>query len=615
MLLLWWALSGLAMIAGIVWGDQYVWVTGSSCALMTAAVAIRQTISLRQRASVDLLGNTVSLVSPAGCHRGDLEELSEPIFCAGQNAANEEQLMTAAFRLLRERFRSRAIVVALQEQGQSCRYYAYGIHGDRFRSHFLGRIRSFFHGGPLVNLGFSDGLESDSVLGEFSIFGFRYSICFPIEIPCAGPVFATRGVLWLGYSASQPPLDSEVSRARAAAKNLEEAIRSTLAVERLSGRVEEAESLNREKTEVIAHLSHDLRSPLGNIKAILSLFKLESTSEETQTLIDTALSNCEHVADIVGDLLDYSRHNLGKLQAREELVCVCRIAQSVVESFSVAARAKGLSLSFQSALERGFVLADKRHLTRIVSNIVSNALKYTLRGEVRVGVSREDDFIRIVVSDSGVGMSPDQVRRLFTPFTRFQGDGIEGIGLGMALSKILTELNGGKIGVSSQTGKGSTFTLRFPSAADSSVPVRGESAPIEIKPSLFGAKILVVDDDADCVETLSRILYQQGCEVLKALTVQDALGLLNYEVPQMIISDANMPGGGARAFLERIRAVTPQIPVLLLSGSVHDGKEYLELGASECMSKPANIPAVLNWMEQQLKGLHEMDKFVLRATA
>ena len=191
-------------------------------------------------------------------------------------------------------------------------------------------------------------------------------------------------------------------------------------------------------------------------------------------------------------------------------------------------------------------------------------------------------------------MSNQQLDKLFTPFTRFENENIEGIGLGLALSKVLVELNSGEISVESEPGKGTEFVVTFPARE-----VLGEPAlvelPEEVAARATGASVLVVDDDADTVRVMSRSLSNAGFKVLEAYTVNEAVGLLRFEKIDFVLSDCSMPGGGAKALMQVVRSLEHPPIVALVSGQSAELSSELK-GIAQYFSKPAEIGEIIGWI-------------------
>jgi len=513
--------------------------------------------------------------------------------------------------LVVKKFRAKACALGFfQDAGKSARIFSHGVSGKRFDTAFAQLMMPYARYGAPQNFGLCECSSANSASANLSDFGFKNFVMFPLSES------APEGVLWLGYTQEHPPLEGEVRFAKAFALKLGEELVARRKLTELSSRIAEAESSDKQKSEFLAQMSHDIRSPLNNIKAILNLIKLEGIGPDTHEMLAVALNNCENMGELVEDILDYSRHQAGKLSSNPKLFDLVQCVAGVAEAFAVMARLKGLRLEFVGALSGAYVLADERQIKRVVSNIVSNAIKYTRHGSVVVTVSKANSGSNweISVRDTGIGMSDEQLKRLFTPFTTFQREAgldkndsnrIEGVGLGLALSRILVRLNKGEIVVHSVQGKGSSFEIAVPAAAHHQIDQlkSAQIAPVHAETRApFDSAILILDDDPDCVETLARNLERRGYKTLKAYTIDDAIGIFNFEEPGIVISDGSMPNGGVRRFLHYVNESAIATSLAVLSGNVGaaERENYLSLGASNVFTKPADMEALFGWIEHEI---------------
>lgn len=486
----------------------------------------------------------------------------------------------------------------------SCELHVEGRHPEdpRFRARIKTRFLPYLRDCADVGFGVRDELLQESIVGSLCDLGIEYSAAYPI--PGSGP---EREVLWCGYVGKQRPREDELREILDFAKELGRDRETRVHLRTLSARASEAESGSREKSEFLAQLSHDMRSPLNNIRVILSLLETEQSNPTQSELVSLALGNCRALNDLIEDVLDLTRHGSGKLSAAPQRVEVGDLMREVSSQFAPAAQSKGLALEFEIDSETPCeVLADRGHLRRILSNLLGNAIKYTRFGSIRMCCRSVDSQVILVVEDSGCGMSELELERLFTPFTRFSRAGTEGVGLGLAVSKILVELNRGKILVSSQQGRGTRFEVAFPRV----MARRGgiEQALLRDSPSdrnidLSGLHVLIVDDEPDCVHSLARLLERQHAKVSRCFSVSEAVGLLNYELPDCIMSDASMPGGGVVRILRELKSRQVAAAVLVLSGDTSDERsaEYRKLGATAVFEKPAASQEILSWCQVVLE--------------
>lgn len=539
---------------------------------------------------------------------------------AGQRLKDVCPLFARLLQLLQENFRAaaQAIVVAPVGTASPCRCYSTGRFGASFETCLIRVVEGYFSRGDTSCLGQHDHLiprQVESALTKFDLF---HSLCFAFEYFEKG--HRRQALIWLGYLNSQPPFEIERVRAQKFAIKLSNELRSSSKLSEMAARARDAETQSRQKSEYIAHVSHDIRSPLNNIKSILSLLRCEVEQQPSiQELIEIALTNCTNLAEIVEDILDYAKHQAGQLIARPEVFSLAQVVGEIIAGFSVSARLKGLDLRYsQDQNNKYLIFADRRHIKRVISNFVSNAIKYTDRGEVEmVLISSSSGHCVLTVRDTGIGMGPNLMRKLFKPFQRGDHSEIEGVGLGLALAKILLELNGGKVVLSSELGCGSEFTVVFPayhvqeeeySSQPTTSPkiigasVAQESLQLEQQITFKTANLLLIDDDFDCVDTLARNLKVDGFRVTKAITLKDAFKMLSFEKPDLILTDAKMPMGGAEKVLEVVRSQFPGLPVIVISGlgCMADRKRYLALGADEVFEKPVDFDVLRQQIQVSL---------------
>jgi signal transduction histidine kinase/ActR/RegA family two-component response regulator len=403
-----------------------------------------------------------------------------------------------------------------------------------------------------------------------------------------------RGALFVGYQAPDYPTTIEAKWAEELSAELKLRLTATT-------RIREAESLSQEKSEFLAHMSHDIRAPLNNIGNVLHLLRDDIKGAEELELLDIAHANCTAMRDLIEAILDYSRLRAGKLQAERELTDLKSLLTDVSECYAVQARLRELELSLTLPEEKEVrALVDARQIKRVVSNLIGNAIKFTPKGgAVNISIVSTEEGISISVQDTGVGMSGEQLTQLFSPFKRFHGASVDGIGLGLVLSKTLMELNGGDIEVESQERKGTVFTVRIPA-------LNAQLEEPEVSSDEWGEldSLLIVDDDVDAVNSLARVLENQGFDVTRAASVTEALGVLNFAPPKVVITDAHMPGGGGVAVLKKIRKDHPEVLSIVVSGSEDGGeiRELRALGAGAVLQKPVDGTLIMRTIERLSPG-------------
>lgn len=477
-----------------------------------------------------------------------------------------------------------------------------GLEGSRFE-HTLKRLaRAYSLRNQVGIVGHRKTEELPLLVDELQFFGVNELITMPFD------VLHRHGLIILTYRAYHSPTEVEKKLLRYFVRELETEVPSLLKMRELTGRVSEAETLSKEKSDFLAQMSHDIRSPLNNIKASLNFLKTLGPDAESEEIIDIASANCDSLTELLTTILDFSRHQAGKLESYPTAFDIVGEMTSLVDGFKVTARLQGIELKTEyPRYDRPKVLADRTHTKRIVSNLLSNAIKFTERGRVTVRVDRRDSgWVSITVQDSGCGMSKSQLQQLFVPFTRFQGAKREGIGLGLAVTKLLTERNNGRIEVESEQDVGTQVTVLLRDATvqneKEALPPDRASPDLKLVKPLVPARsfesVLVVDDDPATVRSVRRTLEHAGFKVLEATSVSAAVSLINFGGADCLVTDLHLTDGTARDILAFLRSRKISLPTCVVSGEtrseVHG--ELLALGATEVFEKPLDAKALIQWL-------------------
>jgi signal transduction histidine kinase len=395
-------------------------------------------------------------------------------------------------------------------------------------------------------------------------------------------------------------LGSEHRRRQAA-----EAERDVLLVSERRAR-EAAESANHMKDEFLATASHELRTPLN---AILGWAKLLRAGPSNAELLGRGLATIERNAiaqsRLIEDILDISRIVTGKVQLRIGQVPVGTIVHAVVDSLRPAAAAKQIEVTAE-ARGLGEIDADAERLQQILWNLLSNAIKFTEQGgRVTVAAERKASTLELSVSDTGKGIDPAALGRVFEQFwqadpsaTRRQG----GLGLGLPIVRYLAELHGGRAWAESEgPGLGSRFAVEIPVthvvSPRANVPASQMSpdGPLRDLPEqslLGGIRILIVDDDPDGREIVALILTKYGATVTSASSANEALESLRQSPPHVLISDIGMPDVDGYSFIRAVRALPKEhggrTPALALTAFTRqlDRDKALHAGFQSHLSKP-----------------------------
>ena len=354
---------------------------------------------------------------------------------------------------------------------------------------------------------------------------------------------------------------------------------------------------NRLKDEFLATLSHELRTPLNVILGWTRMLLSDDLGEQARThaigLIDR---NAEAQAQLVNDLVDMSRLTTGKLQIELQPLPVVPVLEAALASVRPAAEAKEIAIDTSWRVGEANVLADATRLQQVLWNLLSNAVKFTPNGgRISVGARRADKWIRIEITDTGIGIDAaflphvfDRFRQADSATTRRYG----GLGLGLAIVHDLVRLHGGEVEVhSAGVDKGATFVVTLRASEARRVVSDSRKAPAT-SISLRGHSVMLLEDHADSRELLVQALRSSGADVIAFSAARDAFAELERVRPSVIVADIALPDEDGYSFIRRVRAHSAPdiqaIPAVAVTAyaSTADRAEALAVGFQEHMPKP-----------------------------
>ena len=361
-----------------------------------------------------------------------------------------------------------------------------------------------------------------------------------------------------------------------------------------------AEEANRAKSQFLANMSHELRTPLTAIVGYASVLAdgiFGPLNPKQNEALNAVCRSSEHLKNLIDDVLNLARIESGKEEAKPVQVQVKDVLLQAHKLMLQSAISKGVELS-PMALTPEIIAAtlyvDQKHIHQIIINLMSNAVKYTPKGgKVRLEAEIMSDMVKICVTDTGVGIPPNKLAKLFERFERGEDSysrSQEGTGIGLNLTRSLVDLNGGRIGVESQEGRGSTFWVMMPLASVDRVAITKPELS-ETKIRLDGLSALVVDDNKDTCEVLKHILLSVGATVTMANTVKEAISELGQAVPDIVLTDLAIPGESGLVLINHIRNANgplARLPIIVLSAAAFqsDKDAALSAGASIFIPKP-----------------------------
>jgi PAS domain S-box-containing protein len=389
-----------------------------------------------------------------------------------------------------------------------------------------------------------------------------------------------------------PDGGSAASQCALTAEPLRDATGAVIGITCAALDVTERRALERLQQEFISLVSHELRNPLASIKGYAQLVLRRGQFQERA--IRSIVQQTDHLDRLISDLLDSSRAAAGRLELRRRRTALAEIVEAAVEQARNQADRHTLRLEVADNDLAG--LWDAQRLDQVFTNLLSNAVKYSPEGgEIVVRVARQANEVLVSIQDQGVGIAPAQLSRLFDRFYRVSetAGGVRGLGIGLYVARELVEAHGGRLWAESPgPGQGSTFWVALPLGADARTGDRADIGPI-----------LVVDDDDSLRNLIADVLRDEGYRPLTARDGQEALDLIAFETPALILLDWMMPRLGGAEFAAALRHHHPTLDVPLVAmtagGVAHE--RAVSIGAAGSIDKPFEIGVLLDQVSRHLR--------------
>jgi PAS domain S-box-containing protein len=374
-----------------------------------------------------------------------------------------------------------------------------------------------------------------------------------------------------------------------------------------------AETANMFKSTFLSRMSHELRTPMNAILGFGQLLELSDLDEDSRDSLSHILKAGRHLLNLINDVLDFSKVEIGEIGLSFEPVELLELIRECDSLMRTIAKDSGVTIKVRSRPSI-YVMADRQKLRQVFLNIISNGIKYNHSGgSITISVSRgKDDFIETQFKDTGVGISKENMQKLFMPFERFGLGVTEGSGLGLSLSRTLTEAMGGTISASSKEGIGSRFVVSLKDAVrehdleSSEIPL-----PHARVWSSDSIKILVIEDNFTNVALLEKVFASRD-EVELVVAMEGILGLelAQKHRPDVILLDVHLPDINGDEVLSKIMSDVSlkSIPVIIMSADAftHRAEQLLALGAFRYVTKPFNLTDLMQKIDEALalKGDH-----------
>jgi len=370
---------------------------------------------------------------------------------------------------------------------------------------------------------------------------------------------------------------------------------------------EDAEAANFAKSRYVVGLSHELRTPLNAVMGYAQVLERDDTVPDARKpAVSTIRRSAEHLSGLIDGLLDISRIEAGRLQIYSNEINIHEFLDQIVDMFRMQASAKGLGFEYTLAVNLPvFVRTDEKRLRQILVNLLSNAIKFTEEGTVTLTVGYRSQVASFVVADSGPGVDLEEQNKIFEPFgrgKRVEGAHTPGLGLGLTITKLLTETMGGAIALSSEPGKGASFEVRLMLAA-----VDRPVDTVRLERQVRGYQgqrrtVAVIDDNPDHRGLVSDILKPLGFTVLEAEDGATCLNAVCPLQPDLYLIDILMPGMNGWELAATLRARGDVAPIVMLSANIGDQALRPDGPAhhNATLAKPFEIGRLLDLLQKHI---------------
>ena len=371
----------------------------------------------------------------------------------------------------------------------------------------------------------------------------------------------------------------------------------------------QAEMANNYKNQFLANVSHEIRTPISGMVGFASLLRKEDLDVETKKLyIDIIESSSKQLLNLVNDIIDISRIEAGELKMSKAPCELHKILKETETLFEQLKHARGkqnlkIRLNLSGKDEALFIVTDPDRLKQILINLIGNALKFTETGGVDFGYELENDRLKFYVSDTGIGMSEDDLKLVFERFKRTEQahKKYEGTGLGLAITKGLLDLLGGDISVHSEVGRGSVFTFTIPYEPSKPEQVKSPEEQVTDTERLRGKKILIAEDEKINRMYLEIILKDLPIQIFWARNGLEAVEIFseNRDI-NLVLMDIKMPLMDGEEAMQKILAWKPGTRIVAQTANAlsSDREKYLESGFVDHISKPIDKKQLIRIMEK-----------------
>ena len=350
----------------------------------------------------------------------------------------------------------------------------------------------------------------------------------------------------------------------------------------------QAEAANQNKSVFLANMSHEIRTPLNVIMGFSNLIVTAATEEEKRMYAEVLENNCSLLLQLINDILDLSKIESGTLTFAEEEMELNILLEELASAMRTRIVAEEVVLNCVTLSAPCFVVAEKKRLSQVLINLLTNAIKFTTKGSIRLGYEIHGKMLYFYVADTGCGFPESQKQKVFERFVRLDS-AKPGTGLGLAICRTIVEKMGGCIGVESEEGNGSTFWFTLPYKQAETVK---KSLPKDIQPIAIEKDklVILIAEDNESNYKLFESILKYDYHLLHAWDGQEAVNMFKEHNPQIILMDINMPVLDGYEATKEIRKYSAKVPIIAITAFAYasDEQRVMESGFDGYMPKPIN---------------------------
>ncbi len=373
--------------------------------------------------------------------------------------------------------------------------------------------------------------------------------------------------------------------------------------------LEEAEGANIAKSDFLANMSHEIRTPMNGVLGALQVLKRDDLSVKSKEMVEMGITSSNDLLSIINDILDLSKIESNNISLESLPTNIVELFKSIIAEQSLLAEQKEIDLVFtvQNGIHTHW-LGDPVRLKQIILNLISNAIKFTLKGAINITLKEQKEMLVFEVIDTGIGMSQVQIDKLFNRFEQADSTttrNFGGTGLGLPIAKELTNLMGGEITVTSKENVGSTFTVALPlKRTELECHDRAESTQVQV-PQIENINILLAEDNRVNQMVFSAVVNPTKATIRIANDGIEAIDEVDKLLPDIIFMDIQMPNMDGVQACEIIKKTHPYIPIIALTANVmkHDIVKYKQAGFDHCLEKPIDVDKVYRLIQDILTNL------------